>query len=124
MGRYGGALLPLLRTPGAAETRLPRAVPLHPTARLARPWRRHQGLGDPGPAPPTHRASPPSPTSQAPTRRPRPARRGQPGATQNPLVLLPGHARDAAALAPAAGRRRLDLPALPDRPAAAGPEDA
>jgi putative transposase len=53
--------------------------------------------------------------------RPGPARRGQPGAAQVPLVVLPRHARDAAALAPAARGRCLDLPASPVRPAAIGP---
>src|SRR6266498_683923 len=75
-------------------------MPLHPAAR---------------PAPP------PSPTSQAPTRRPSPARCSQPRATPSPLVLLLGQARDAVALAPAASRRRVDLPTPPDRPATAGP---
>jgi hypothetical protein len=63
-------------------------VPLHPPARPAGPWRRRQGLGDPGAPSPTHRAPPPSRTSQAPARRPRPARRVQPRATPLPLVLL------------------------------------
>src|SRR6266542_4299335 len=99
-------------------------MPLHPAARTARPRRRRQGPGDPRPASSTHRAPPPSPTSQAPTRRPSPARCSQPRATPSPLVLLLGQARDAVALAPAAGRRRVDLPAPPDRPAAAGPGGA
>jgi|SRR6266508_4132263 len=75
---------------------------------------------DPGPAPPTRRPASPDPTSQAGARRPRAARRGQPRPAPGPLVLLPGEARHAPALAPAAGRRRLDLPTPPDRPAAAG----
>src|SRR6266508_2668927 len=81
-------LPPLLRTPGAVETRLPHAVPLHPAAHPAGSRRHRQGPGDPRPAPPTHRAPPPSPTSQAPTRRPSAARCGQPRATPSPLVLL------------------------------------
>jgi len=36
---------------GALETRLPHALPLHPTARPARLRRRRQGLGDPRTAP-------------------------------------------------------------------------
>ncbi len=73
---------------------------------------------------PTHRAPPPSPTSQAPTRRPSPARCRQPRPPPSPLVLLLGQARDAVALASAAGRRRVDLSTPPDRPAAAGPGGA
>jgi hypothetical protein len=117
-------LLPLLRKPGAVETRLPHAVPLHPAARPARPRESRQGPGDPRPASPTHRAPPPSPTSQAPTRRPSPARRGQPRAAPTPVVVLLRPARDAVGLASAAGRRRVDLPAPPHRPAAAEPRGA
>src|SRR6266704_1458504 len=39
-------------------------------------------------------------------------------------VLLLGQARDAVALASAAGRRRVDLPTPPDRPATTGPGGA
>jgi hypothetical protein len=42
-----------------------------------------------------------------------PARRGQPRPAQVPMVVLPCEAGDAAALAPAAGCSRLDLPAPP-----------
>jgi transposase len=94
-------LLPLLRNLGAVETRLPHAVPLHPAARPARPRESRQGPGDPRPASPTHRAVPPSPASQAPTRRPSPARRGQPRAAPTrwscflvqPATLLGWHRR-------------------------------
>ena len=44
---------------GAVKTRLPDAVPLHPTARAARPRRRCQRHGDPGAPPPAHGAAPP-----------------------------------------------------------------
>jgi putative transposase len=54
-------------------------------------------------------------------RRPSPARRGQPGPAPSPLILLLRQARDADALTPAAGRRRLDLPAPSDRPVTTGP---
>jgi hypothetical protein len=74
-----------------------------------------QGSGDPGATPPAHRAAPPAPTTPAGARRSSPARREQPRAAPRPLVLRPRQARDAAALAPAAGRRRLDLPASPTR---------
>ena len=63
------------------------------------------------------------PTSQAGARRPGAAGRDQPGAASIPLVVLLRAARDVAALAPAPGRRHLDLPAPPDRPATAGPAD-
>src|SRR5512132_3758648 len=45
--RYADALfIPLRRlVPGAAKTRLPDAVPLHPSACPAGPWRRRQGSG-------------------------------------------------------------------------------
>jgi hypothetical protein len=59
--------------------------------------------------------------SQAPTRRPGPARRSQPRPAEITLVVLPRAARDAVALASAAGRRRMDLPVAPDRAAAAEP---
>src|SRR6266498_1178423 len=49
-----------------------------------------------------HRAPPPGSATQAGTSRPRPA--------QVPLVLLPRHPADAAALAPAADRGSVDLP--------------
>jgi hypothetical protein len=117
-------LLPLPRTPSVVETRLPHAVPLRPAARSAGPRRRRQGPGDPRPAPPTRRPPPADPTSQAGARRPRHARCSQPRATPSPLVVLLGHARDAVALASAAGGRRVDLPAPPDRPAAVGPGGA
>jgi hypothetical protein len=42
-------------------------------------------------------------------------------AAPSPLVVLLRATRHTAALAPTAGRRRLDLPAPPDRPATAGP---
>jgi hypothetical protein len=46
-----------------------------------------------------------------------PARRHQPCTAPNPLVLLHGHARHAGALAPSAGRWRLDLSTPPTRTA-------
>ena len=61
--------------------------------------------------PPTHRPPPPDSTTQAPTRRPGAARRRQPRPSPDLLVLLPRQARDAAALAPAAGQRGVDLSA-------------
>jgi hypothetical protein len=57
-----------------------------------------------------------TPRPRAPARRPGPARSGQPRPTEITLVVLPRAARDAAALASSAGRRRLDLPTPPDRP--------
>src|SRR6266508_2554516 len=57
-----------------------------------------------------HRAPPPGSATQAGTSRPSPARRDQPRAAQVPLVLLPRHPADAAALAPAADRGSVDLP--------------
>jgi hypothetical protein len=66
---------------------------------------------------------PPSPdsTSEAGAGGSGPARRGQPRAAAVPLVVLLREARHVAWLAPAAGRRRVDLPAPPDWPATAGP---
>jgi hypothetical protein len=84
-------------------------------------WRRRQGSGDPGAAPAARRAPPPGSTTQARACRPRLACRDQPRAAQVPLVLLLGHPTDAAALAPAADRRRVDLPASRTRTTAAGP---
>ena len=75
-----------------------------------------QRPGDPGSPPPTRRAAPANSTPQAPARRPRPARRVQPGTAALPLVVLLRAARHAAALASAAGRRCLDLPHQPGRP--------
>jgi putative transposase len=100
----------------AAETRLPDAAPRHPTplSLLAHGdaakdleilMLRHQlavlrrQLPRPGLSPPIQPCSPRS-ASAAPRR---------------PLVLLPRQAPDAAALASAAGGRRLDLPASPTR---------
>jgi hypothetical protein len=99
----------------AAQTRLPDPVSLHPAAPAARP-RGRQGPRDPGPTPPAHRAAPPGPTAQAGTCRSGPERRGQPRAATSPLVLLPGHTPDLAALASPPGRRRLDLPTSRTRP--------
>ena len=99
----------------AAETRLPDAAPRHPTplSLLAHGdaakdleilMLRHQlavlrrQLPRPGLSPPIQPCSPRS-ASAAP----------------RPLVLLPRQAPDAAALASAAGGRRLDLPASPTR---------
>src|SRR6266511_223513 len=64
-------------------------------------------------APQAHlsRAAPPGSTSKVRTRRPCPAGGAQPRAATGPVVLLPGQARDAAALAPPPSRRRVDLPA-------------
>src|SRR6266540_3726317 len=95
----------------APQAHLSHAVPHHPGARPAGPRRRRQGPGDPGAAPPTGRAAPPGSTSKVRTRRPCPAGGAQPRAATGPVVLLPGQARDAAALAPPPGRRRVDLPA-------------
>jgi hypothetical protein len=81
-----------------------------PTARPARSRRGRQGLGDPGAAPATHRPAAPGPTTKGRARRPGPVRRDQPHALKIQLVLLLRQARDPAALAPSAGRRRLDLP--------------
>src|SRR6266545_3666261 len=117
-----GSSTPLSETiPRAAQTRLPHAVPLHPAPRPARPRRRRQGPGDPGPPPAAHRPPTSAPTTQAGTRRPRPARRGQPRPATRPLVVLPRQARDAAALASATGRRRLDPPAPRNRATATRP---
>jgi hypothetical protein len=107
--------------PGAAQTRLSDPVPLHPAARAAGPWRCCQGPRDPGAPSPADRAAPPDPTTQVRTCRPRGARRHQPRLAPGPLVVLPRQAGDAAALAPAAGRRRLDLPAPRHRATATGP---
>jgi hypothetical protein len=49
------------RLPGAANTRLPDAVPVHPAARDGCPRQRRKGSGDPCPAPPTRCAAPPTP---------------------------------------------------------------
>jgi len=104
----------------AAQTRLPHAVPLHPAPRPARPRRRRQGPGDPGPAPAAHRPPTPAPTTQAGTRRPRPARRHQPPPATRPLVVLLRHPGHPAALASPPGRRRVDLSAPRPRTATAG----
>jgi len=66
-------------------------------------------------------APPSGSTTQAGVGRPGAAGRGQSCPAPSPLVVLPGEARDAAALAPASCRRRMDLPAPPVRPATAGP---
>jgi hypothetical protein len=66
-------------------------------------------------------AAPPDPTTQIRTCRPRCARRHQPCVAPSPLVVLPRQAGDAAALAPAAGRRRPDLPAPRTRATPAQP---
>jgi hypothetical protein len=71
-------------------------------------------------------AAPPDPTSQARAPRPRAAGRDQSSPTPSPLVLLPRHPADAAGLAPAPRRGRVDRPApwpgaataRPSRPAA------
>ena len=98
-------------------------VSLHPAARAARPRRRHQGPGAPRPAPPARGAPPPGSTTQA-----RVADRALLAAVSRVLPrarwsCFPRAARDAAALAAAPGRRRLDLPAPPDGSATAGPGD-
>jgi len=120
--RYCDASFTQLRRPlpGAAKTRLPDAVPLHPAACPAGPWRRRQGSGDPRPAPPTHGAGPPDGSAQDRAHRPSPARRHQPCLAPIPLVLFLCQAGDAAALAPMPGGRRMDLPAPPARPTSAG----
>jgi hypothetical protein len=84
------------------------------TSRFLNPTRERPR--DSRPAPSALGAVSPHPTPQAPARRPGPARRGQPHPAEITLVVLPRVARDAAALASSAGRRRLDLPAPPDRP--------
>jgi hypothetical protein len=53
-------------------------------------------------------------------RRPSAARCHQERVAPIPLVLFLRQAGDAAALAPTLGGRRMDLPALPDRPTSAG----
>jgi hypothetical protein len=62
----------------------------------------------------------PSGTAQTQARRPRSPGRDQPRAAPIPLVLLPRHARDAAALAPPSRRQRVDLSSSRARAAAAG----
>ena len=105
------------RSHGAAKTRLPHAVPLHPVPCAAGPRRGRQGLGDPRPPPPAHRPSPASPASQAGACGSGPARRHQPCASEITLVLLVGEARDAAALAPTLGRGAWTYPhRQPGRP--------
>jgi hypothetical protein len=64
------------------------------------------------------------PTTQAGTRRPRPARRDQPRPAPSPLVLLDRHATDAAALAPTNDHRSMDLPTPRARATAPGPRRA
>jgi hypothetical protein len=101
-------LLPLLRKHGAATTCLPDVVPLHPTARPTSPTHRlRRQVQRPKLHPPTE---PCSPRSAA--------------CCPDPVGVILRPARDAVVLALAAGRRRLDLPASPDRPAAAGPGGA
>ena len=56
-----------------------------------------------------------TPTTQVRTCRPCGARRDQPCVAPGPLVVLLRQAGDAVALAPAARRRRLDLPAPRNR---------
>ena len=121
-GRYcDGSFIPLRRPlPGAAKARLPDAMPLHPAACSAGPWRRHQGSGDPRSASPTHGAAPPDGSTQVGARRPSAARCHQSRVASLPLVLFLRQAGDAAGLAPTLGSRRMDLPALPDRPTSAG----
>jgi hypothetical protein len=80
--------------------------------------------GDPRPAPPTRCAAPPDTAAQAGAHRPSAARCHQPRLAPITLVLVPRQAGDAAGLAPTAGRRRLDLPAPPHRPATVGPGGA
>jgi hypothetical protein len=63
----------------------------------------------------------PAPNSNLPTGA---AGRHQPCAPPNPVVLLPRHPADAVALAPVAGRRRVDLPASPSRTSTPGPRHA
>src|SRR4029453_69120 len=103
----------------AVQARLPDPMPLHPAARAARPRRRRQGAGDPGVTPPVGRPAPPDPATQAGTRRPSPARRDQPYLAPVPLVLFHRDPTNAAALASANDRRRLDLPTSRTRAAAA-----
>jgi hypothetical protein len=105
---------------GAAETRLPDPVPLHPAARPACPRRRRQGPGDPCPAPPPHRPPTKGPTTQAGTSRPCPARRDQPRPA--PSLLVPAsssrHRRCCAGIG--SDRRGLDRSPSCIGPAAAG----
>jgi hypothetical protein len=105
----------------AVEVRLPHLVPLHPAIGAAGPRRCRQGPGDPGAPSPAGRAAPPNQTTQARSCRPGGACRHQPRLAPSPLVVLLRQARDAAALAPAAGRRRLDLPAPRNRSTSARP---
>src|SRR4029453_4947807 len=105
--------------PGAVEGRLPDAVPVDPAARPAGARRWRQEPGDSGAASPARRAPPPSRTPQARTCRPGAARCGQPRPAPGGLVVLPRQARDPAALASAAGRRRVDL-STPDGPTTIG----
>src|SRR5512132_1010171 len=101
-GRYCDASFIVLPRPlpGAAKTRRPDAVPLHPVACSAGPWRRRQGPGDPRSASPTQCAAPPDGSTQAGARRPSAARCHQSRVALILLVLLLRQAGDAAALAP------------------------
>ena len=105
--------------PGAVEGRLPDAVLVDPAARPAGPRRWRQEPGDSGAASPARCAPPPGSTAEAGACRPGTARCGQPRPAEIPLVVLPRQARDPAALASAAGRRRVDL-STPDGPTTIG----
>jgi hypothetical protein len=94
----------------------PRACP---PARPPSHGRGDQGPGDPGP--PATATRPPSPgwPTQVHHTRPHPARGGKPRASPAAVdVSVPGHAPDAAALAPRPGATQVDLPQqAPTRPA-------
>ena len=100
---------PPRRPPGAAQTRLPFAVPHHPAPHPARPQRCRQGPGDPGATPPARRAAAPGSSTQVRADRPCRACRPQQGAATGTLVVLHRQTRDAAALASPPGRSRVDI---------------
>jgi hypothetical protein len=121
VARYCAALVTSPpRPPYGVQAHLPGAMPLHAAARPARPRRRREGSGDPRSAPPAGCVAPPDAPSQARTCRPGAARCDQPRAAQSPLVVFLRHTADAAALAPPAGGRRMDLLGPWGRATAAG----
>jgi hypothetical protein len=86
----------------------PRACP---PARPISHWRGDQGPGDPGPPATASRAPPPGSPPPVHPSGPCPARSGKPRASQAAVdVAVPGHAPDAAALAPRTRATQVDLP--------------